>query len=122
MPDSKIYLHYLFRPFLQADEYLLWVGEAEKNRYLGLKPKPQVLKKLIFTHWRIPLIFVLLYLFIPINLSQLPFGDYLFLLDYAWFISIAALLWFLINEVFRIGKESYAISTKRLLVLPRLLE
>jgi hypothetical protein len=119
LPKSKIHLHYLFRSYLQSDEYLLWVGKPAKNFHIGLKPKPQSLKKLVFTHWRIPLIFVLLYLFIPINLSQLPFGDYLFLLDYAWFICIAALVWFLLNEMFRFGREYYAISTKRLLVLRR---
>jgi hypothetical protein len=119
LPPSKIHLHYVFRSYLQADEYLLWVGEPAKNFYIGLKPKPQILKKIVFTHWRIPLIFILLYLFIPINLSQLPFGDYLFLLDYTWFICIAALVWFLLNELFRFGKEYYAISTKRLLVLRR---
>jgi hypothetical protein len=120
LPKSKIRLHYLFRSYLQNDEYLLWVGEPTKNFYIGLKPKPQILKKLVFTHWRIPLIFLLLYLFIPINLSELPFGDYLFLLDYTWFLCIAALVYFLLNNLFRFGKEYYAISTKRLLVMRRL--
>jgi hypothetical protein len=118
---SKIEIHYRFRPYLQADEYLLWVGEPEKNRHLGLQPKPQLLKKLIFTHWRIPLIYAALYPFAPTNLSALPFSEYLFLLDYAWFIGVVALAWFLISSIFRIGKEYYAISTKRLLVLRSLL-
>lgn len=118
---SKIYLHYRLRSYLQADEHLLWVGEPAKNRYLGFKPKPQILKKLAFTHWRIPLIYALLYPFAPTNLSALPFGDYLFLLDYAWFTCLLALIWFFVNSIFRIGKEYYAISTKRLFVLRVLL-
>jgi hypothetical protein len=120
-PGDKIYLHYLFRPYVQTDEHLLWVGEPQKNRYLGLQPKPQILKKLIFTHWRVPLIYALLYPFTPINLSALPFGDYLFLLDILWLVSSIALVWFLISSIFRIGKEYYAISTKRLLVMRRML-
>jgi hypothetical protein len=120
-PGDKIYLHYLFRPYVQTDEYLLWVGEPQKNRYLDLQPKPQILKKLVFTHWRISILYALLYPFTPINLSQLPFGEYLFVLDILWLVCLLLLAWFLISSIFRIGQEYYAISTKRLLVMRRLL-
>jgi hypothetical protein len=106
-------------PYLQKDEHLLWLGESQ-SPLIRLNTKPQPLKKLVFTNWRIPLIYSILYFFIP-NMSQMPFAPYLFVLDYLWFLSLAALLYFLLNEIFLFGKEYYAISTKRLLVLRRLL-
>ena len=118
-PSEKIVIHYLFMPYLQKDEHLLWLGEANAP-LIRLQAKPQVLKKLVFTNWRIPLIYSILYFFIP-NLSGMPFSDYLFLLDYLWLICVALLLYFLLNELFLFGREYYAISTKRLLVLRRLL-
>jgi hypothetical protein len=117
--SEKIFIHYLFMPYLQKDEHLLWLGESQAP-LIRLNTRPQPLKKLVFTNWRIPLIYSILYFFIP-NMSQMPFAPYLFVLDYLWFILLAALLWFLLNEIFLFGKEYYAISTKRLLVLRRLL-
>lgn len=116
MPSSeKIRIHYLFSPYLQQDEYLLWLGECGAP-LVRFQPKPQVVKKLIFTHWRIPLIYSILYFLIP-DLREMSFANYLFLLDYLWFAAIVALIYFLANEIFLFGREYYAISTKRLLVL-----
>src|SRR5688572_16693474 len=114
-PSPQIFIHYLFRPYLPKDEHLLWVGETAAP-LIRFRYKPQVFKKLIFTNWRIPLIYALLYPILP-DLRQMPFADYLYLLDYAWFLALAALLYFLLNELFLFGREYYAISNKRLLVL-----
>lgn len=118
-PSEKIVIHYLFMPYLQKDEHLLWLGETQAP-LIRLQAKPQVFKKLVFTNWRIPLIYSILYFFIP-NLSQMPFANYLFLLDYLWLICVLLLIYFVLNEIFLFGWEYYAISTKRLLVLRRLL-
>jgi hypothetical protein len=53
--SEKIFIHYNFMPYLQKDEYLLWLGESQKPQ-IRLRYKPQIFKKLIFTHWRIQLI------------------------------------------------------------------
>jgi hypothetical protein len=91
MPASeKIFLHYLFMPYLPKDEHLLWVGESSAP-LIRLKPRPQVFKKLLLTNWRIPLLYALLYPVLP-DLRGMPFAAYLFLLDYAWFAALALLV------------------------------
>src|SRR5262245_3701321 len=100
-PKPEIHLHLLFMPYLQKDEYLVWVAEPQRNLYLRLNPHRQLLKKLFFTGWRIALLLTLLLplpLFAFRALLEAVTKNSLVIVDYLWLFSLLALIWFFVGE------------------------
>jgi hypothetical protein len=99
----------LFTPYLQKGEDLIWVGSPEKNSFISLRPKSDII-----AYWIVALI-PFLFVITVLAISGTPIPSWLS----SWGLYLG-ILW-LISSLFfgfvHVGKSYYAITTKRLLIL-----